>query len=140
MKLIAFNLSKIHAEKKSAISSKNLEVNSNIDISSIESTEVDLLKTKEDFLEVSFNYILNYSEDYATLEFSGKMLLSVEHKRAKEILNDWKTKIVSEDLRLILLNIIIQKTSIKSLELEETLNIPLHLPLPRVTQKKEESI
>ena len=139
MKLIAFNLSKIHAEKKGIIPSKGLEVNSNIDISSVNKTNVDLLKTQEDFLEVFFTYSLDYSENYAAIEFSGKILLSVEHKHAKEILHDWKDKKISEEFRLILLNIIIQRTSIKSLELEETLNIPLHLPLPKVTQKKEDS-
>ena len=63
--------------------------------------------------------------------------MSVEKKLAKEILKEWKSKKIEETLKVQLLNFIISKVSIKALELEEDLDLPYHLPFPKISKKQE---
>lgn len=143
MKVIGFNFSKISAER-SQKSLDNVKINTKMNISSIEPLKSNLLNTNEDIINVEFNYSLNYEPELAKIELKGNIILSVEPKLAKEILKDWKDKKTSEDFRIPLLNIIFKKSSLKSLQLEEELALPSHLPMPSFkkgekVETKEES-
>jgi hypothetical protein len=135
MKVVGFNFTKLSAERYK-LSLEKTKINSKMNISSIESIKSSLLSTGEDFLNVEFNYSLTYEPEFANIELKGNVILSVEPKLAKTILNDWKEKTTSEEFRLPLLNIILKKATLKSLELEEELGLPIHLPLPSL--KKEQ--
>lgn len=134
MKILGFNFSKICVEKFPGNPGK-VKIVPNIVLDEIKSVKADLIKTKDNLLGVKFSYTLNYDPDYAKLEFSGDILTSAEPKLTKEILKEWKNKKLHEDFKVFLFNIILRKANVKAIELEDELNLPLHVPFPSIMKK-----
>ncbi len=133
MRAIGFSFKKINIEKLPSNSLDDVKVNANIDISEISSVKpTDILKPKEDLIAVKFTYTVTYDPDYAKLVFSGDIILEIEPKMAKEILKSWKDKDMPEDFRVFIFNIILRKSNLKALELEDEMNLPLHIPMPSI--------
>lgn len=132
MRLIGFNFNKISIEKKAEELSSDLKINSNLDVSSIEKINIGLSKEKEESLLVKFSYLINYDPNIAVIELGGIIILSLDQKIAKDLLQKWKKKTIPEEIRISLFNIILRKANVKALELEDEMNLPLHIPLPRV--------
>lgn len=135
MKILGFNFNKINTEKF-LDKIENLKINTKIDVSEINTIKSDFLKTKEELLGINFNYDISYDPDFAKISFAGKIIFSVESKKAKEILKQWKDKKMPEDFKVILFNVILRKSNIKALQLEDEMNLPLHVSLPSL--KKQE--
>jgi len=137
MKIVGFNFNKINIEK---LSDKvdNLKINTDIDISEIKEIKSDFFKTKEDIITVKFSYNINYEPNFAKIEFVGNVLLAIESKTTKNILKQWKDKKMSEEFKITLFNIILRKSNLKALQLEDEINLPLHISLPSLKQKEKE--
>ena len=135
MKLIGFNFRKINIEKLSD-SLKDLKLNTKIHIDDISSVESKIVNDEEELVKVTFTYNIDYDPDIAKIELGGNLHLAIEKKLSKGILEGWKERKVSEDFRILLFNLILKKANIKALELEDQMNLPLHIPLP--TLKKPE--
>lgn len=129
MKLMGFNFTKIHAEKKEAQIQK-ININTNIDISDIHKVKSDILKTKEEIIAVGFDYSINYDPGYAKIDFAGVVLVSLEQKESEEVIKMWKEKQIPENFKVSIFNVILKKSSLRSLQLEEELNLPTHVPMP----------
>ncbi len=138
MRLIGFNFTKINAEKLSE-NATGLKINTGIDISDINEVKSTFFKTKEEMIAVSFEYNISYEPGFAKLGFSGKVLLGVDSKKAKEVLKMWKEEKVPEDFRLVVFNIILKKSSLRALQLGEEMNLPPHFPLPSIKFTKEQT-
>ncbi len=138
MRIIGFNFTKISIEKLKEASElkEQLKVNTKIDVPELKEVEAGILKTKEDIISAKFTYGVDYDPDFAKVEIEGRILITVEPKIAKEILKQWKKKKMPDDFRIFLFNIILKKSSLKALHLEEELNFPLHIPMPSF--KKEQ--
>jgi hypothetical protein len=135
MKLAGFNFTKIHAEKqKNQI--KEIKIDSKINIANIELIKSDLINQKESLLGVEFDYSIKY-KNLATLEFKGNLVLVLDSKDANKIIKDFKNKKISDDFRISIFNIIMKKSSIKALQLEEELNLPYHFKLPSLRPEKK---
>jgi len=129
MKLLGFNFTKIQAEKiKDKV--QNLKINTRINVSNISSAKADMLKTKEEILSISFSYGLDYEPELAKIDLEGGLIISLESKKAKEVLKQWKNKKMPEDFRLLLFNLIMKKSGLRALKLEEEMNLPIHFQLP----------
>ena len=139
MKLIGFNFTKINAERYPKKESRGVKINTKIDLSEVEEVKSDVLK-KDSLIAVKFLYEIDYSPDYAKITLEGNLVLAMEHKIAKNILKEWKSKKIQDELRAFVFNIIFKKANIKALQLEEELNIPFHMPMPsiKVEDKKEQ--
>lgn len=135
MRIMGFNFSKISIEKFSDKLEK-LKIKTNIDISDIKPLENSLIKTNDSLLAVKFIYVVDYEPNFAKIELSGTILFEIDSKIAKEILNNWKDKNIPEDFKLTLFNLILRKSNVKALQLEDDLNLPLHISLPSL--KKED--
>lgn len=131
MKLAGFNFTKINAEKKKD-SFKDLKLETKIDIEEIKEIKSNFLKSKDSFLTVKFSYDIDYQPEVANISFKGNILLAVDSKKLKDILKDWKDKKISDEFRLIVFNLILKKSTIKALQLEEELNLPTHFRLPSI--------
>jgi hypothetical protein len=129
MRLAGFNFKKISAEKTKEISGE-MKINTKMDFLSIEPIKAGLLKIKDELIKVEFSYIVSYDPNFAKIELTGEILLSVEPKIAKDILKEWKERKTSEDFRISVFNLILKKSNIKALQLEEELILPFHIPLP----------
>jgi len=136
MKFIGFNLSKIGAEKFSS-DFKGLKIENSIKIDKINSTEADFFKKEEEVLLITFNYTLNYNPNVAKLSFSGSVILLVDQKDAKKILKQWEEEKISEEIKIPLFNFILRKTNLKALDLEDELNLPLHISFPSLKLQKK---
>lgn len=126
---MGFNFTKLLAEKLEG-NRNQLKINAEIDIFEIKSLKTDIFKAKEDLIEVKFKYNVEYNPKIAKIEFEGLIVFSLDQKLAKQVLKDWKKKKMPDDFRLILFNVILKKSTLKALELEDQLNIPLHISLP----------
>jgi len=136
MRIIGFNFNKINIEKFSDKIEK-LKINTNINISEIKEMELDLFKTKEQFIRVKFTYNIDYEPKMAKIELVGNIVFGAESKIAKDVLKQWEGKKIPEDFKIILFNVILRKSNLKALQLEEELNLPLHISLPSL--KKQEN-
>lgn len=136
MKILGFNLTKINAE---IISNRpaNLNVDTNLDISDISPAELSMMKSEEKLLVVKFTHSVSYSPDFAKIEFGGSLVVSTDEKMFNEVIDQWKDKKIPEGFKIGIFNIIIKKSSLKALQLEEELGLPTHIPLPTVRAPEE---
>ena len=136
MKFIGFNFKKMKIERTSDFF-QNLKISTNINISKITKPKINPLKEREELITVEFNYFIDYSPNVARIEFVGEVLFTTDLKQSKEILKDWKSKKISNDFKIMLFNIILRKSNIKALQLEDEMNLPPHISLPSL--KREET-
>ena len=137
MRLIGFNFTKISIEKpNSSLPADNLKVNTEIDVSEIKKIDLNVVEIKGEAIESKFSYKVKYEPEFANVDLEGRIIFSADLKMAKEILKEWKNKKMPEEFRLFLFNIILKKSTLKALQLEEELGLPLHLPMPSF--RKEE--
>jgi hypothetical protein len=134
IKLVGFRYVKINVERNDD-SKGELKITPNIHINSIEKFKVE--SSKQELLQINFKFIVDY-DSLGKIELEGKMFLGVDVKTMKDILEGWKNKKIDEQSNLVILNTIIQKASIKALELEEEMNLPPHVQLPRLHLGKKE--
>ena len=137
MQIIGFNLTKISIQREDKLEGK-VEIKQNIGIDDVSEEKISI--TKDNTLKIKFTFSVDYSEGkYAKVEFKGHVLLLPEKDEFKEFLKSWKDKKVPEGIRTPLFNFIMSKCNIKALQLEDEMNLPLHIPMPKLNiQSKEE--
>ncbi|MEK6906548.1 MAG: hypothetical protein AABW81_02920 [Nanoarchaeota archaeon] len=136
MKLVGFNFNKINVERYSD-RLEDIKINTNVDIIDIKNISNDILKTKEELLITKFTFKVDYSPNFAQIELSGTIIFSLDPKDAKQVLKEWESKKINEKFKMDLFSVILRKSNIKSLELEEELNLPLHIPLFSLKKKED---
>ena len=129
MKLMSFNFTKVDAKRENKVINK-LTINNNLDIKEISEVKTSLLNTKDVLLNFEFSYKLNFDPDFAKINLEGNFILSLGAKDSKNILKNWKKKKIEEEMKISLFNIILKKCNLKSLQIEEFLNLPPHFKLP----------
>ena len=133
MQAIGFNFSKINVEKKKDIKEK-IEIKSNIDINNIKKEAIDVVKDKNT-VKIDFTFTINYTPEIAELSFSGTIVLILDDKDYKQVLKEWKKKKLPDNIRTPLFNLIMTRSSLRALQLEEEINLPPHFPFPRLMEK-----
>lgn len=135
MQVIGFNFEKILAERterKNQKAGEKLEIKSNINVKDISPEKVDIVKDKE-VLKFSFEFTIDYHPEIAKLLLAGSAIMMMEKDKAKEIMKKWKSsKKITEDVKIPLFNMIMTKSNLRALQLEEELNLPTHIPMPRI--------
>ena len=135
MQIIGFNFEKIQAERKNNAKGK-IEISSNINIKSVTQESLDLVKEKPT-LKFSFEFSLNYKPDIASLLFQGFVISIFEKEQAREILKKFKSKKISDEVRIPLFNFILSKCNLRALQFEEELSLPFHIPFPRISHSQQ---
>jgi len=116
---------------------------------SLDVKKEDILLSEKDSeaLRVLFNFSVKYSnqdeeaekksgeksENNGEVSFKGFFILTVSNEEAKAILKDWKKQEISEFIRVPLFNFILRRCSVRAMQLEEELGLPLHVPLPQIS-------
>ncbi len=134
MQIIGFNFEKISAEKKNPPKGK-LEISSNIDIKKITEEKIDMIKDKSS-IRLDFEFKVEYKPEAADIFFKGFVVVLLEKDRAKNLLRSWKKKEMPEEIRIPLFNFILTKSNLRALQLEEELNLPTHLPMPKLKSQQ----
>ena len=133
MKIIEFNFNKIIIERLSE-NLKNIKINSNIDLKNVKKLEQEHFQTKDEIIEVQFGYEVNYSPDIAKISLLGSIILLIDSKTAKKFIKEWKDKKIPEEHKLTIFNIIMKKSNLKAIQLEDEMNLPLHITLPSIKE------
>lgn len=137
MKLLGFNFTKISGERYST-ELKDLKINTKVDITDITEAKSEFLNKNESFLTIQFEFLLDYSPKFAKVLLEGSILVSLDSKTGKEALESWKDKKVLDSLGLSFINAIIRKSTLRALEIEEELGLPLHMQLPSIRKEDKE--
>ena len=137
MQIIGFNFTKIMVQREDAPHGK-LSVNQNINIKEVKKEKVTI--SEFEALKIKFNLTIDYSDNYAKIEFEGNIIILPEKEETKQFLDAWKDKKVPENVRIPLFNFIMNKCNIKALYLEDELALPLHLQsfMPKITANSEQ--
>jgi len=133
MKIIGFNFSKISIEKISD-DLKGLKINTSINLKEVKQIKQSPFQTKEDLLEIKFKYNIDYDPNLAKISFLGTVLIMVDSKTSKEFLKEWKKKKLPEAYRTSIINVVMKKSNLKALALEDEMGLPLHIPLPSIKE------
>ncbi|MDP2947496.1 MAG: hypothetical protein Q8N88_05265 [Nanoarchaeota archaeon] len=97
-----------------------------IDIKNIKNTN--LLRIKYDF-EIVFGNL-------GQISISGMLIISTDPETSLQIQNIWKDKKIETPQYITIANIIIQKASLRAIQLEEELSLPIHIKLPKLSVLK----
>ena len=137
MAIVGFGFDNIKAEKKLRGLPKETKISSDINISDVTKDEVSFSNKQQDLLKINFNFSINYEPGFGLVAINGHVLYMADEKEHKEILDSWKKeKKLKPVLLTNLINYILAKVHIKSLELTQDVNLPPHLPLPHVQMKE----
>ena len=137
MKLAGFRLNKITAER-TGDSLEGVKVNTNIDIVEIKEIKSGAFKGKEQVLEIKFTYTLSYAPEFAKIELGGLLMVGIDFKESRDVVKEWKQKQMPDDFKVNLLNLIIRKSSVRALELEDDLGVPYHMQFPSLRKPQEQ--
>jgi len=140
MQVLGFNLTKISAEKNSKVTKPPV---TNIEFIDYEKEKVDFLKDSE-AVKIGFKYDLVYegetkkeNSNEGQVLFKGNVILSVSKEEIKKITKEWKKKQLPDDVKVLLFNLILRRCTPKAVHLQDEINLPFHVPMPRIGQRKE---
>ena len=140
MRVIGFNFTKISGEKSNEFNPE-FSINTNLNISDIKEEKAEVLKDFE-VIKVSFKFEVTYNSKekkevkFGEVALAGEFVFSSD-KDAKDLLQSWNKKsdkTIPEDFKVPLFNLIMRRCTTKALELEESLNLPFHIPFPQVRE------
>ena len=136
MRVIGFNFTKIDVEKFSE-PKEGVKIQTTVDVTDIKEMKTDILKSKDDLLEVKFSYGVKYEPKVAEIGIKGTILVSINPKESKEVLKAWKKKEISEQFKFYVLNIVMRKSGLRAAILEDEFNLPLHVPMPSLRRPEK---
>lgn len=129
MKILGLSFTKLNAERLST-ETKGVKIGTHIDLSEIREVKTEIFASKEKVLGIKFSYEIEYEPNFAKIKLAGNILISVDEQTFNKVLEGWKAKNLPEEFRLSIFNLILKKSSLKALQLEEELNIPSHIAMP----------
>ena len=134
--IINYRLEKIAIEKKTRPKGP-VEAKNSLRITDIKEEPISSL-TKDNALNMQFSFAVTYEPNIALLEMVGSVTYLAEVKKAQEILQNWKkNKKIKQEVAAPIFNFILAKCNIKALSLEQDVELPYHLPIPRLKSKAE---
>ncbi|PLW80321.1 hypothetical protein C0585_03320 [Candidatus Woesearchaeota archaeon] len=137
MSIIAFNFTKISAEKKQAKKASKIEIQNNVAIKEIGEPGLNLASGDNVAVKVEFEFETKFEPEMGNIVIAGN-LISLEKKDAGEkLLNGWKDgKKVDAELMKPIMNSILAKANVQALIMSRDVNLPSPIQLPKVTIKK----
>ncbi|MBC8495354.1 hypothetical protein H8D36_04330 [archaeon] len=131
MTIIAFNFTKMSAEKKKPVKGQ-VNISNNVGIKDVSESKLSL-DAKKKALKFEFEYVSKYDADIGSIQLSGDTIYLVEIKAADEILASWKKdKKVPEKVMRELMNRILAKCNVQAVVLSRDINLPAPIPLPKM--------
>jgi hypothetical protein len=135
MNVIGFNFTRISANKENK-KDKLEKINSNLEFTNIVKESIDMLKEAH-VAKIDFKYNIDYQPTLAAIDMEGVILIKSEEKEVDKLIKTWKKNKMEDEVKIPLFNLILKKCSIKALQLEEELNLPQHIQLPKLQKKIE---
>lgn len=131
MKYAGFRINKIEAERdEEKTPSGNINVNSNFNLGKSKKEELKK-EMKNPIFGFEFTYTIKY-EEFATISFKGVVYIELESEDKNLLKELDSSKVSDNEIRKFILDIVLAKTHVESLHLEEKLGLPFHIQSPRV--------
>lgn len=137
MQIVGFNFTKVLAEK-AADFTVGSEINTDLKFIGIEKEETSLAKEGNEALKTSFEFKVSYikkskkNSNNGEVILQGFVILMASENESKEVLKAWKGKELPVSFRVPIFNFLLKRCSMKALQLEDELNLPLHIPMPHI--------
>ncbi len=134
--IINFKLDKIIATKQK-LPKGNIEASNNVKVIDVEKESVASLSDQK-AVTFKFMYGVTYKPNIASIELDGNVVYMSDDATVKGILDNWKkNKKIEQGIAAQVFNAILSRCNIKALKLEEELELPFHIPVPRVRTKEQ---
>jgi hypothetical protein len=133
MKLMGSKIIKVNGEINPDFSGK-LELSSNIKITSIEKFTHETSTVES--IKITSLFEIDYG-DLGKVQIEGILFVGAETTKIDEIIKNFDDKKFDTPEQISIMNLIMQKFSIKAFELEEELGLPIHIKLPSLQAKQE---
>ena len=134
--IVGFNLTKILVERKKPVTGK-IKINHDLRIENVEQRPLPL-KDKKNALVFDFIFHILYEPGVGEIAIQGNVLYYDDSKKLSAVLEQWKkSKKVSPEISVEVINTIFAKCNVRALELSQELNLPLHLPMPQITLRED---
>ena len=138
MPFIGFSFDKIEATKDVEEIKGNINIKHSLNIKDVKTHEI-IMDKKQDVLKFIFEFKLNYEPKVGSINLIGNMLYLEDKKKINEILSNWKKdKKLPNEVMQGLFNTVLTKSNIKALNLAQDINLPPHLPMPKITSVSKE--
>lgn len=136
MGIVAFNFTKIVAEKKN-VPQGSIDIKNNVKLIEIAKANLSLGTNKQTGLRFSFNYTSDYEPGFGNIILGGEVLYLLEEKKVEEAVKAWKAKKpVNEDLMNEVMNQLLEKCTVVALIMSREVGLPASIPLPKVGGQK----
>ena len=129
MKIVGAKITRINSQRNPEFSG-NISLKTNVQINSLEK-----IKESKDTNKLSYDFDVDYA-DLGSIKVSGLIFYTADTKTQKELLKQWDNKKLDSPEFIALTNVVMQKASIKAIQLEEELGLPIHVKLPTLSLKK----
>ena len=140
MPFIGFSFDKIEAERNVNEIKGDINVKHTLNIVDLKEEQISIDK-KQDVLKFMFEFLLKYEPSIGEIKLNGHLLYTDDPKKIKEIQAKWKKdKKIEPELMSSLFNMILTKSNIKSLSLSQDVNLPPHLPMPRLQPQSKTNL
>ncbi len=135
--IVGFELAKINVER-SGRPVGNVKVKHNLNIDSVKELAIERMG-KRNSLDVSFTFTVDYEPKLGNIVIAGSLIYTAEDAMLNRVISNWKSKKkVPKEASLEIVNVILTRCNIKSLELAEDVNLPYHMPLPKIEAAKQD--
>ncbi|MFH0805794.1 MAG: hypothetical protein V1901_02875 [Patescibacteria group bacterium] len=135
MPIIGYYYDKILMEKNKPVE-QDLQVKNKVHIIDIEETDKPFKEKGKGILKFKFEFELLYEPKIGKIIFEGHILYMDDEKITKDMLKTYKKdKKLPQAITLQILNTILYKAHLKALDLGNDLNLPAHLPIPKISSK-----
>lgn len=132
MTVLGFHYTKIAAEKKKAPSGK-VKVSNNVVLTSVKEAKIGFGDSKQKGVEFGFSYKATYDPEIATITLDGAIVFMSTEAKVKETLTKWqKEKKLPDTVLEEVYNYLLEKCTIEALVLGKDMQLPPHVPLPKV--------
>ncbi len=135
--IVGFHFTKLLVERHQPIQGK-VNVRNDLTIKDVKEQPLTGVKGSHKTVSFQFAFTVSYAPKIADIILVGDVYYSAEPKKTGEILATWKSKKkVSADVSLEILNYALQRCNIRALEMAQELNLPTHIPMPRVNLQQK---
>ncbi|MBS3145007.1 hypothetical protein J4208_05480 [Candidatus Woesearchaeota archaeon] len=133
--IVNFLLEKISVEKKKDVTG-NVEVKNKTKITDLKEQTIDALGNKQNTLNVYFSFSITYEPNIASILIEGKIIDVMDEKDKKAVLESWKKDSkIDPKYSSPWMNAILSRCNVKALSLGNDINLPPHIPFPRLAKK-----
>ncbi len=134
--IIGFNFTKISVQR-AASSQGKIKIHHDLHLLDVKEQSLRLKEGKKG-VSFTFDFIVAYEPHVGQLLINGQVLYYGSDKQVKDIVDSWAaSKKVPQEVSLEVVNVILARCNVKALELAEDVNLPAHIPLPKLEVNTE---